>query len=106
MELVVGNDNAAKDELTLSIFDANGREIASATQLVRTSDCERTLFVLPEGGVEVSPGNSFRMRLRGGTTFGWKYVVGGYPKEEATFNGKPLLPKARSIFLFRTFGSE
>jgi hypothetical protein len=106
VELLVGNDNAAKDELTLSIFDVNGSEIASATQLVRTSDCERTLFVLPEGGVDVSPGNSYRIRLRGGTTFGWKYMVGGYPKGEATFNGKPLLPKARSTFLFRTFGSE
>ena len=106
VELLVGNDNAAKDELTLSIFDASGNEVASATQLVRTSDCEHALFVLPEGGVQVDPGNSYRIRLRGGTTFGWKYVMGGYPKGEATFNGKPLLPKARSTFLFRTFGSE
>jgi hypothetical protein len=106
VELVVGNDNAAKDELTLSIFDASGNELTSATELVQSSNCEHALFVLPEGGVEVSPGNSYRIRLRGGTTFGWKYVLGGYPKGEATFNSKPLLPKARSTFLFRTFGSE
>jgi len=39
-----------------------------------------------------------------GATFGWKYIGGGYEKGEATFNGKPLLPGARSTFLFRTFG--
>jgi hypothetical protein len=106
VELLVGNKIAAKDELTLTIFDAYGSEVASATQLVPTSSCEHTLFVFPDGGVEVSPGNSYRMRLRGGIIFGWKYVVGGYPKGEATFNSKPLVPKARSTFLFRTFGSE
>jgi hypothetical protein len=62
--------------------------------------------VFPGDGVEVKPGNSYRIRLRGGLVFGWKYVMGGYPKGEATFNGKPLVPKARSTFLFRTFGSE
>jgi hypothetical protein len=44
--------------------------------------------------------------LSGGITFGWKYVVGGYEKGEATFNGKPLLSQARSTFLFRTFGAK
>jgi hypothetical protein len=46
------------------------------------------------------------MKLSGGTTFGWKYVVGGYEKGDATFNGKPLLADARSTFLFRTFGAK
>jgi hypothetical protein len=46
------------------------------------------------------------LKLSGGTTFGWKYVVAGYEKGAATFNGKPLLPGARSTFLFRTFGPK
>jgi len=32
--------------------------------------------------------------------FGWRYIVGGYQKGAATFNAKPLLPNARSTFLF------
>jgi hypothetical protein len=46
------------------------------------------------------------MRLSGGTTFGWEYVLGGYEKGAPTFNGRPPLPNARSTFLFRTFGTN
>lgn len=56
------------------------------------------------GGLEVSPGKVYSIRLSGGTVFGWKYVVGGYKKGSASFNGRPLLRDARSTFLFRTFG--
>jgi hypothetical protein len=41
--------------------------------------------------------------------FGWKYVVGGYAKGSAAFNGfkgQPLLQDGRSTFLFRTFGTR
>lgn len=62
--------------------------------------------MMPKGGIEVSPGQPYRLKLSAGATFGWKYVVGGYEKGEATFNGKPLLPEARSSFLFRTFGRK
>jgi hypothetical protein len=106
VELVVGNAKATQDDLTLSIRNSQGDELVSITRIVETSDCEHTLFLFPEGGIEVIPGDSYRIRLSGGIIFGWKYVVGGYPKGEATFNGKPLLPKARSSFLFRTFGAE
>jgi len=63
------------------------------------------MFLIPDG-VDVSPGQTYSIRLTGGPTFGWKYVVGGYPKGAATFNRKPLLQTARSTFLFRTFGPE
>ena len=56
-----------------------------------TANSEHTMFVMPKGGVELSPGQIYRLRLTGGATFGWKYVVGGYEHGEATFNGKPLL---------------
>lgn len=106
VELVVGNANASQDDLTLAVLDNEGTLLASITQQVKTAHCEHALFELPEGGVDVMPGQTYWIRLEGGTTLGWKYVVGGYPKGEATFNGKPLLPKARSTFLFRTFGAE
>jgi len=76
------------------------------TQTVKTADYEHVRFLFPDGGIEVTPGDLYRIRLSGGTMFGWKYVVGGYPRGEATFNSKPLLRQARSTFLFRTFGSD
>ncbi len=106
VELVAGNLNASEDELTLSILDEKGAELVSTTQIVQAADCEHVRFLLPEDGVEVRPGEVYRIRLNGGITFGWKYVVGGYPRGAATVNGKPLLGKTRSTFLFRTFGSE
>jgi len=106
VELTVGNVGKSQDDLTLSIKNAEGEELVSVTQVVKTADCEHVLFLFSENGIEVTPGDLYWIRLGGGTTFGWKYVVGGYPEGEATANGKPLLPNARSTFLFRTFEPE
>lgn len=111
VELVAGNPGRGKggsteDELTLIVLDKAGETVALVTQTVNESNCDHAMFLIPKDGMEVTPGESYRIRLTGGTTFGWKYVVGGYPKGAATFNGKPLLPTARSTFLFRTFGSN
>ena len=106
VELVVGNAGAAEDDLTLTVLDATGRTVAVVIESVQTANCDQVMFVIPKGGVEVTPGQTYRLKLSGGTTFGWKYIVGGYEKGAATFDGKPLLPKERSTFLFRTFGAE
>jgi hypothetical protein len=106
VELVVGNAGPTEDDLTLTVMDATGQPVAVVIQTVATSGCEHTMFVIPKNGIDVIPGQAYRLKLTGGTLFGWKYVVGGYENGAATFNGKPLLPKARSTFLFRTFGAE
>jgi hypothetical protein len=106
VELVVGNPGEAEDELTLAIVDANNKELAVVTKQVQAANSERVMFLMPTDGVELSPGQTYRLRLTGGATFGWKYVVGGYENGEATFNGKPLSLGARSTFLFRTFGKD
>lgn len=106
VELVLANPGPDKDELTLTVLDTVGQTVASVTQIVQASDCDHVLFVFPKDGIDVTPGQSYRLKLTGETLFGWKYVVGGYEKGTATFNGKPLLPKARSTFLFRTFGAD
>jgi hypothetical protein len=106
VELVVGNPGIVEDQLTLTVLDATGRTVAVVTESVPTADSDHVMFVIPKGGVEVTPGQTYRLKLNGGTTFGWKYVVGGYKRGEATFNEKPLLPTARSTFLFRTFGAK
>ncbi len=64
------------------------------------------MFIIPKNGIDVTPRGIYWLRLKGGTLFGWKYVVGGYEKGAATFNGKPLLKQAHSTFLFRTFGAN
>jgi hypothetical protein len=106
VELVVGNPGNSDDELTLTIWDEQDQKLAIVTRTVEVADCDRVLFRMPEGGIELTPGRRYRMRLSGGATFGWKYVVGGYEKGDASFNGKPLLSQARSTFLFRTFGDK
>jgi hypothetical protein len=90
----------------LTIVDANDKELAVVTNKVQAANSEHVIFLMPTDGVELSPGQTYRLRLTGGATFGWKYVVGGYENGEATFNGKPLLPGARSTFLFGTFGEK
>lgn len=97
---------AAEDQLTLTVLDATGLTVAVVTENVPTADCDQVTFVIPYGGVEITPGQTYRLKLSGGTTFGWKYVAGGYQNGAATFNGKPLLPDGRSTFLFRTFGVQ
>ena len=106
VELVVGNPGKSEDELTLTILDAHGEDIAGVTQKVQTKNCDHVMFVIPSGGVEVMPGLVYWIRLTGGSTFGWKYVVDGYENGQATFNGKRLLAQTRSTFLFRTFGDK
>lgn len=106
VDLIVGNPGPAEDELTVTVLDSAGQTVAVVTQTVPASDCEHALFVISNDGVDVKPGQIYRIKLTGGMLFGWKYVVGGYEKGAATFNGKPLLPKARSTFLFRTFGTD
>jgi len=104
VELVVGNSGAPEDELTLTVLDATDQTLAVVTQDVQSANSDHVIFILSNGGIGVSPGQIYRLKLQGGSTFGWKYVVGGYESGEATFNGKPLLAEARSTFLFRTFG--
>ena len=106
VELLVGNPGIAADELTLTVLDPAGQAVAAVVQTVRASDSGRVLFVIPKGGVVVSPGQTYRLRVSGGSAFGWKYVVGGYEHGEATFNGRPLVAEARTTFLFRTFGPK
>lgn len=106
VELIVGNPGPPKDELTLTIRDAEDEELISVTRTVRVDDADRMTFLMPEGGLPVTPGRVYAIQLSGGATFGWKYVVGGYDRGDATLNGKPLLADGRSTFLFRTFGSR
>jgi hypothetical protein len=106
VELAVGNPGPSSAEVTMHLADAEGKLLAVVSKTVPVDDCHHALFVFPSGGLEVSPGQVYSIRLSGGSTFGWKYVVGGYANGAASFNGKPLLGDTRSTFLFRTFGAS
>jgi hypothetical protein len=106
VELVVGNPGPSDDEITMYLRDGVGGVLAVVSRIVTVDDCSHVRFVFPNGGLAVSPGQVYSIGLGGGSLFGWKYVAGGYWNGAASFNGKPLLPDARSTFLFRTFGTN
>jgi hypothetical protein len=106
VDLVVANPGPSEGDVVMSLQDAEGDVVAVISKTVPVADCSHALFVFPDGGLQVSPGQVYSIRLSGSSVFGWKYVVGGYQNGAASFNGKPLLPDARSTFLFRTFGAS
>lgn len=107
VEMAVANPGPAGADLTLNVLNKEGIALAVVSKTVSLDDCSRVLFVLPRGGLPVSPGDVYSIGLSSvGSAFGWKYVGGGYPGGVALFNGKPLLRSERSTFLFRTFGTN
>jgi len=106
VELVVANPGPSDDEVTLYLGNAEGEVLAVVSNTVPVADCRHILFVFPNGGLPVSAGQVYSIRLSGGSVFGWKYVVGGYASGAASLNGRPLVPDSRSTFLFRTFGAS
>lgn len=104
--LVVGNPGQPDEDLTLSLLNPEGEVLAVITKTVPVEDCGQVRFLFPNGGAQVSPGLVYRIRLDGGSLFGWKYVVGGYKNGEALSDGKPLLQSGHGSFLFRTFGAN
>jgi len=106
VQLVAGNPGPASAEVTMNLLNPKGEIVSVVSKFVPADDCDHVLFVFPNGGLQVSPGQIYTIQLSGSSRFGWKYVVGGYAKGAASFNGKPLLlPDTRSTFLFRTFGA-
>jgi hypothetical protein len=106
VDLVVGNPGPPADTLTMTILDETGQPLTVVSKTVSAKDSDRVAFVIPGDGIAVSRGASYSIRLSGNALFGWKYVVGGYDRGAAYFNGNPLLPGAHSSFLFRTFGAS
>ena len=106
VNLAVANPGPEEEEVTLRVLNAASEVIATVSRIVPVSESSHTLFVFPEGGLAVTPGEVHSIRVSGESLFGWKYVVGGYENGEASFNGRPLLPDTRSTFLFTTFGAR
>jgi len=106
VELILANPGPPSANVTMTLLDADAKPLVTMWKSVSADDCAKVRFALPGGGLAVSSGQKHRIRLSSDSLFGWKYTVGGYQKGQAWFNGKPLLPGARSSFLFRTFGAS
>jgi len=104
--LAVANPGPPDEDVTLSLLNPEGEVLAVVSKTVPIEDCSQVRFLFPNGGAQVSPGLVYRIRLKGDSLFGWKYVVGGYKNGEALFNARPLLQDGHSSFLFRTFGAN
>ncbi|MGC1484477.1 MAG: hypothetical protein WA789_11850 [Candidatus Acidiferrum sp.] len=106
VQLFATNPGSPDDALSLELLDSSERTIAEVSKTVSTVKSDHVLFVFPSGGADVAPGQLYSLRLSGGATFGWKYVVDGYEHGSASFNRRALLPGTRSTFLFQTFGTN
>jgi hypothetical protein len=76
VELVVGNAGAAKDQLTLTVLEATGKTVVVVTENVQTADCDHVMFVIPKGGLEITPGQSER-------TIGHRIATAGMCSKES-----------------------
>lgn len=106
VRLTLANPGPEEGSLSLNVFDPQGTSLVIADKTVPASAPGWVSFVFANGGLDVTPGRPYSIRISGGTLFGWSYVVSGYANGEALFNHKPLLPQARSTFLFRTYGTR
>jgi hypothetical protein len=107
VEMALANPGPKSADLNLTVTDKEGVTLAVVSKTIPLDDCSHVLFILPRGGLAVSPGQVYSIGLSSvGSPLGWKYVVGGYPSGDASFNGQPLLRDAHSTFLFRTFGNK
>jgi hypothetical protein len=104
VELVVANPGPTQDAVTLTLLNSTGEALVQVSKIVQAADCAHVTFVYPNGGLAVSPGQAYYIRIDGGDLFGWKYTKGGYKHGAASFNGKPLLSDGN--FLFRTYADD
>lgn len=106
VDLAVANPGPSQDTVTLTLLDSIGEPLVQVSKIVQAADCAHVAFAYPNGGLAVSPGQVYYIRLSGGELFGWKYTKGGYQHGAASFNGKPLLSDGNANFLFRTYADD
>jgi hypothetical protein len=106
VDLVVANPGQSQDTVTLTLLNSAAQPLVQISRIVEAADCAHVAFAYPNGGLTVSPGQVYYIRLSGGDLFGWKYTEGGYKNGAASFNSKPLLSDGNANFLFRTYAED
>jgi hypothetical protein len=107
VELAVAKPGQSTGDVEMELVNEH-QVLADVWRTVSVADSDHVLFILPNGGMTVAPGQVYSIRLESTDgVFGWKYVVGGYAKGTASNERKPLLQDGRRCtFLFRTFGGN
>jgi hypothetical protein len=109
--LAVHPGTPATGDIDMMILNPEKKGLALLSKTVSIDDCSHALFLLPSGGLKVSPGQVYTIQIGGNNlsgAFGWKYVVDGYREgvASAPHGSSPSLPDTRSTFLFKTFGAN
>jgi hypothetical protein len=104
VELAVLNPGKSEDGVDMWLLNSKGEMLATASKSVPASTAEWVTFVFPT--LDLVPGETYSIRVHGGSAFGWKYVTRGYNRGEALWNQKPFGGDGRRTFLFRTYGKS
>jgi hypothetical protein len=81
VELVTGNPRQdGSDTLTLALANPRGDVLAEVEQTIDSGQEGWLCFAMPEGGIDVRPGETLVLRLRdtGKVIFGWRYGKSTY----------------------------
>jgi hypothetical protein len=104
VELAVLNPSKSENEVEMWLLNSKGEMLADASKSIPASAAGWATFVFPH--LDVMPGQTYSIRVHGGSSFAWKYVTRGYNRGEALWNQKPLGGDGRRAFLFRTYGES
>jgi hypothetical protein len=92
VDLVTGNPKVGgSDTLTLSLSTLGGDVLVQAHRTLLSGHNGWVCFAMPEGGIDVTPGEMLALRLEdtGKVLFGWRYGGDGYPRGHALWAGRP-----------------
>ena len=104
VELALLNPGKSEDEVEMWLLNSKGEVLADASKSIPAPAAGWATFVFPN--LDLMPGQTYSIRVYGGSSFGWKYVTSGYNRGEALWNHKPFGSEGRRAFLFRTYGER
>jgi hypothetical protein len=104
IELAVLNPGKSEGGVEMWLLNSKKETLANAFKSIPASAAGWATFVFPN--LDLVPGQTYTIRVYGGSSFGWKYVARGYNRGEALWNQKPFGADGRGAFLFRTYGER
>ena len=104
VELVPLNACKSEGEVEMWLLNSKGEVLADASKSIPASAVGWATFVFPN--LDVMPGQTYSIRIYGGSSLAWKYVTHGYNRGEALWNQKPFGKDGKRAFLFRTYGKS
>jgi hypothetical protein len=104
VELVFLNPGESEGEVEMWLLNSKGEVLAHASKSIPAFAAGWTTFVFPN--LDVIPGQTYSIRVNGGSSLAWKYVTHGYNRGGALWNQKAFGEDGKRAFLFRTYGES